>query len=415
MTIVAQVDRPGDIRADVVPFHHILRGPTGVNKNTAAVVPRNQVTRPFYRTPNRIADPPMDDHAVPRIAQVDRPGDIRANVVPLHHVPRGAAAHDINPAVVPRNQIAHPDRGSANRAVGHLQDAHAICPVAQGSRAGDVRADVVPFEDIASIGLQQNPVIGKTIDHQTLHHAASSVYSQPGHIGTRAAAVQFDDRRAGKVRLGRSIDSHRIGDRRQWRARNEGVRPSTGNVEMDAVGAGQGIGFFDGRAQRAVAATVVTDAIPRIGISSIQHRVDREGGNPLEQVGCPGIGRSRVILGCPHQNLAIDQPHRIAELISHTRDRSRIEKRLQQRASRVKQISRTGIHRTRVVTDGTNQDLITRQRHRPTELVTQPRSRIEKGMLQIPSHVEQIDRPRNRRPCVVTGCPHQHMVICQCH
>ena len=94
--------------------------------------------------------------------------------------------------------------------------------------------------------------IAKAIDHQPTNRAARACDSNA--IRPRAGAVQFDDRRADEIGLGRPVDDDGLGDNRQSKARLNRRRSATGDVEVNLVGVSSDVSRVvrrrDGFAQR---------------------------------------------------------------------------------------------------------------------------------------------------------------------
>src|SRR5262249_5826512 len=121
--------------------------------------------------------------------------------------------------------------------------------VAQGGGAGDVGAQVIPLDGVAAAGLNLDADLAETVDRQPLDRAAPGRDLQAAGPRAGEAAVQFDQRRAGVVRLRGAVDHHRPRDGRQGGGRANRLYAGV-DGELDGVAVIAGVvGVEDGLAE----------------------------------------------------------------------------------------------------------------------------------------------------------------------
>src|SRR5262249_32631193 len=144
---------------------------------------------------------------------------------------------------VAREDIAGGGAGAADGVVGGRGDGDAEL-VGAGGAAGGVGAQEVALQGIAAGGQQDAGTRGEVLDGQSLDGGIAAVgHEAVGRAG--AAAVEDNQRRAGKARFGGGVedDAGGVGEDRQLGKHVDGLHAGGGEVEVDGVltGIGRGV------------------------------------------------------------------------------------------------------------------------------------------------------------------------------
>ena len=166
-------------------------------------------------------------------------GDIGADAVPLHQVVRRSLPDDVDAvAAVARDDVESAGARPADRVLRRGDDLNSVAGVRRALGPGDIDADVVVLDDViperspAAIPAPPNPSITSP-----LHGAVAGEDRQP--VGEPARgdrrAVQHHDRRPVESRLRFTVQDHRHGDRRQGTEQRDRHGTARADLELDRV------------------------------------------------------------------------------------------------------------------------------------------------------------------------------------
>ena len=148
----------GSIQADIVPLNPRSHGRRILHINPVPAVAGNQVARSCDRTANQVARGLHPD-AVTSVAQRCSTRPICSDVVALNHIASCGSTYDLNPSrVISADDISGSNRCASdqgiNRSISELDSITAIAPV---QSTCDIRADIVPGDDVARGSSRYDP------------------------------------------------------------------------------------------------------------------------------------------------------------------------------------------------------------------------------------------------------------------
>ncbi len=139
------------------------------------------------------------------VAQRAKAVGLRADKIGDHGIQQSAGAVDEDAAGgISRDNISACDFRRADRVAEGIIDLYSEAAVAQGDRAGDVRADEIADDQVAPAQLHADAGAGEPIDGQSLNRCAS-VNNQAVNAQSGKAAVHLDQRPPVEAWLGSSV------------------------------------------------------------------------------------------------------------------------------------------------------------------------------------------------------------------
>ena len=238
------------VGADEVAANGVAVRPISGDVHTVEIVAGDDVAGRCRRSADKVSRRAFrDKHPHVGIAEIGGSVGGRADEVPLHLVAGCTrAGDDYSAEVVPRDQVSEPNRVAADRdIVSAAEDAHAVTVVAEVNRTGPVRADEASG-DVAVVCPDLNAVAVEAVDDESANHCERRrcIHDKSVSAGPCSRSVELDQWERDEAGLSVALDGNLAGDRGQGAGEVDGPHPHSGDVELDRVGPGGGVGGEDG-------------------------------------------------------------------------------------------------------------------------------------------------------------------------